>query len=235
MKVCRKCGKELEMLSQNFGKNSATNDGFMSSCKACRGPLEKQYYQDNKESVRSYQRNNIEFISKRRRAYRQSHNTIIAEKQIIYREVNKEALREQRKKEYLIKHPGMQYITESDRVEKKRLRVLVSAHRRNAKKKQLPHTLTSRQWGEIKLFFSNKCAYCGKEGLLQQEHYIPLSRGGEYAITNIIPACRSCNCRKGVSIPSVWYPMQPTYTKAREDRIKKHLGYKQYGQQLNIF
>ena len=44
---------------------------------------------------------------------------------------------------------------------------------------------------------ANLCAYCGKALPLHRDHKIPLTRGGANDITNIVPACRSCNCRKG--------------------------------------
>jgi len=49
--------------------------------------------------------------------------------------------------------------------------------------------------------FDNTCAYCGEspeEGeLLEIEHLIPLSRGGYHRLENVVPACPSCNKRKG--------------------------------------
>jgi len=42
------------------------------------------------------------------------------------------------------------------------------------------------------------CIYCGRNDLpLEQEHKIPVSRGGGYTADNIVPACRPCNIHKG--------------------------------------
>lgn len=50
-------------------------------------------------------------------------------------------------------------------------------------------TLLSQSWGG--------CAYCGATGVdLQKDCVLPLSRGGRYTVTNVVPACRSCNASK---------------------------------------
>jgi 5-methylcytosine-specific restriction endonuclease McrA len=56
------------------------------------------------------------------------------------------------------------------------------------------HTLA--EWRTTCALFNNCCAYCGKAKPLSRDHDIPLSRGGRDDITNIIPACRSCNSSK---------------------------------------
>jgi 5-methylcytosine-specific restriction endonuclease McrA len=45
-----------------------------------------------------------------------------------------------------------------------------------------------------------KCYYCGKVITLKtvtRDHFIPLTKGGTNEISNIVPACVSCNCSKG--------------------------------------
>ena len=45
-----------------------------------------------------------------------------------------------------------------------------------------------------------RCAYCGCEILLKEmqvDHMKPLANGGEDMESNMFPACRSCNHRKG--------------------------------------
>ena len=64
------------------------------------------------------------------------------------------------------------------------------AHRRGA-------VVTASEWGHIKEVFGNRCAYCGRgEVKLEQEHIVPLSRGGEHSMRNLVPACKSCNTSK---------------------------------------
>ena len=59
---------------------------------------------------------------------------------------------------------------------------------RRAKKRSLQATFITEQWDYCKYYFNNKCAYCGKEGKLAQDHFIPLNNNGDYTINNIIPA-----------------------------------------------
>lgn len=56
---------------------------------------------------------------------------------------------------------------------------------------------TVRQWHALLLEYQGRCAYCGGQGPLVRDHAIPLVLGGTNDISNIVPACRSCNERKG--------------------------------------
>lgn len=105
---------------------------------------------------------------------------------------------------------------------------------RNATKRSLPSTLTITQWENIKTFFDNRCSYCGEEKPLHQEHFIPLSKGGEYASSNIICACASCNSSKGAKPFGIWYPKYKYYSTKREKAILDYLGYKNGIQQLAL-
>lgn len=55
--------------------------------------------------------------------------------------------------------------------------------------------------------FGGKCAYCG-EGLnpfqFHIDHIKPVCQGGKDKIWNYVPACRSCNIRKGGRTPDQW-------------------------------
>jgi 5-methylcytosine-specific restriction endonuclease McrA len=42
------------------------------------------------------------------------------------------------------------------------------------------------------------CFYCGERPGWQDEHKIPRARGGRDHPSNIVPACRTCNRRKGI-------------------------------------
>ena len=76
-----------------------------------------------------------------------------------------------------------------------------SGARRYAQKKtgtEIASTLTADEWAEILARYDSRCAYCNTEGApLTQDHVIPLSLGGWHTYANIVPACQSCNSRKG--------------------------------------
>jgi 5-methylcytosine-specific restriction endonuclease McrA len=60
-------------------------------------------------------------------------------------------------------------------------------------------TLTRAEWNEIKERHHHRCAYCSTAKPLEMDHVTPLSRGGQHTKTNVVPACRTCNARKGQS------------------------------------
>lgn len=69
--------------------------------------------------------------------------------------------------------------------------------------------------------FENACAYCGSRSSLQLEHIVPISKGGAHDISNIVPACRSCNFSKHASPMESWYRDQPFFCELRLRRIQR--------------
>ncbi len=58
------------------------------------------------------------------------------------------------------------------------------------------HDLTDVQWSALRSAWGG-CAYCGATGeTLQKDCVLPISRGGRYVVTNVVPCCRSCNTSK---------------------------------------
>lgn len=63
--------------------------------------------------------------------------------------------------------------------------------------------VTPEQWAERVRLFAGCCAYCHRPADTV-DHCIPISRGGKDIITNVVPACRSCNSSKRDKTPSEW-------------------------------
>jgi len=106
---------------------------------------------------------------------------------------------------------------------------------REANKLSLPNSFTTKQWNSVKQYFDSTCAYCGKELPLQQEHFLALSKGGEYTTNNIVCACSRCNSSKRDRDFFEWYPEQKYYSKGRETKVLKYLHYnKNNNQQLTL-
>jgi 5-methylcytosine-specific restriction endonuclease McrA len=58
------------------------------------------------------------------------------------------------------------------------------------------HDLTEAQWVTLQALWGG-CAYCGAvDAPLQKDCMLPISRGGRYTVTNVVPACGSCNASK---------------------------------------
>ena len=92
--------------------------------------------------------------------------------------------------------------------------------RRRARQRQAPRNdLTAAQWREIKAAYKQCCLYCSRKmQRLTQDHITPLSKGGSHTVSNVVPACASCNSRKHAGPPLC--PVQPlllTLAPAREE------------------
>ena len=60
----------------------------------------------------------------------------------------------------------------------------------------MANDLTPAQWAALQAAWGG-CAYCGATGeALQRDCVLPVSRGGRYTLTNVVPACRPCNTSK---------------------------------------
>jgi 5-methylcytosine-specific restriction endonuclease McrA len=72
---------------------------------------------------------------------------------------------------------------------------LAAANRRGLKRRN-GGSFTAAEWREKCALLGNVCVYCGETRILTIDHKIPLSAGGRNDITNIVPACLTCNLRK---------------------------------------
>ena len=61
---------------------------------------------------------------------------------------------------------------------------------------RVEHDLTAAQWAALREEWGG-CAYCGADvAALQKDTMLPISRGGRYTLSNVVPACGSCNASK---------------------------------------
>ena len=76
--------------------------------------------------------------------------------------------------------------------------------RRNAKAIRRMREKTGKvnleEWNNKLKEFNHSCAYCKSSDKIEQDHIIPLSKGGKHEINNIQPLCRSCNAQKSAKI-----------------------------------
>lgn len=250
-KICTKCGNELEINEDNFSKYK---DGYLARCKICIKDEHKKYYEKNKEKCKAiqkkyYESHKDEFLSRVKKHrennpgarkqehinYRKKHLDKITKYQSEYRKNNK-VLRSQTCKRYYYENKDRiaEYAKKHRQTERGKQVNIMTQNRRIARKRKLDSTLTPEQWQRCKKHFDNKCAYCGLEKPLEQEHFIPVARGGEYTHNNIVPCCRNCNPSKGDKDFFIWYPQQSYYSKVREKKILKYLNYKGNIQQLSL-
>lgn len=243
LKKCNICGLEYPATPEYFYRHKDAKDGLRKECKACHNKKKAEYREKNREIInekmREYRSKHIERVREQRRRYYHKHKDEIAkERKEKYPQIREQHLERCRKyylknrekilkwdseyarenREKLREYEKKYYHTNKEKIRQKR-------NRRRSRKNKLPATLTSEQWNIIKEFFNNKCAYCGAEAELEQEHFIPLVKGGGYTPNNIIPACRSCNASKNNKDFFDWYPKQDFYSKEREYKILTYLEY----------
>ena len=66
------------------------------------------------------------------------------------------------------------------------------------------------------------CAYCGVPADTL-DHVKPRYRGGSTVADNLVPACQSCNQKKGSEYWLDWFSRQETFTDQRVERIQNTL------------
>lgn len=198
-KVCSRCNQEKPITQFHKGKNY--KDGYMTWCKECH----REYYRQpeqraklnrlsalwadrNKDHVKErhkeWYEQNKERVSNRRREYDK-------ERWATNQEVRD---RKNRQKNESTKK---RIATEEGFLEKFRAWRRDGNERRRARRESLPDTLTKKEWEQILEEHHYACHYCGTTGVkLEQEHKLPLSRGGPYTAENIVPCCEKCNRHK---------------------------------------
>jgi 5-methylcytosine-specific restriction endonuclease McrA len=233
VKICRKCGRELPSTTEYFYKSKQNKDGLMGKCKTCAIEYQKIYYEENADGIKEHTKKRYKENAERERERKKKYQRENADKVKQYYRKNITMFKEYQK-EYREKN--------ADKIK----RIIRKWHKENPAKntyyqqirksikKALPATLTAEQWLQIKDDFDNRCAYCGKKKKLTQDHFIPLSKGGEYTHNNIMPVCKSCNSSKQDKDFFEWYPEYKYFSKERENKVIEYLNYKNGYQQLTI-
>ena len=71
---------------------------------------------------------------------------------------------------------------------------------------------------EIFRAWAHQCAYCG-EPAQSLDHVHPKARGGLTVPLNLVPACLSCNRRKGHREVFSWWREQPYWNETGQARL----------------
>lgn len=169
-----------------------------------------QYYQDNIQEIKvksaEYRAKNRERIRESMRKY--YHERGGKEQHKVYRTVNRSAINESYNRYY---HSDRGHVV-----------IITIKSRRWSLKNNLISTLSPEEWQETLDYFNNSCAYCGTtDADLHRDHVIPLSKGGFYVQSNLVPACKFCNSSKHAHDMSEWYTKQPFFSESRLKKIYK--------------
>lgn len=94
------------------------------------------------------------------------------------------------------------------------------------------HNISKEEWIACKEYFNNQCAYCG---LPIEEHYITfkgqvrlgdfhkehVDHDGANDLSNCVPACKECNCRKSTLSIGEWYTQENELINYDYNKLKK--------------
>ena len=156
-----------------FHKKHGTSDGLASRCKACENARTQQWRQDHPDIVR---------VGKRR--WQLSRPEHVRDMNRLFRETHPNYLAN-----WCVVNLNKRRRYRSDRSN-------VFA--------QVEQTLTILEWSSILEVFGHRCAYCLRGDVkLTMDHVHPVSRGGPHTSDNVVPACVSCNSKKGAR-PILW-------------------------------
>lgn len=114
-----------------------------------------------------------------------------------HREKYNKYFRQRRATDPSFKERGIVYIDDWKKTHPEQVAVIAS--RASAKRRGATHgDVTASEWADRIAEFNGHCAYCIRPHVrLEQDHMQPISKNGPHVIANVIPACRSCNARKG--------------------------------------
>lgn len=143
-------------------------------------------------------------------AYRErNHDRLTTNKAVWYQENRARLLAKAKSRAAVNRDRILAYQAEYYATHTEKVRATVAAYRlaNPEKKRHLENRRRARKAGnggshtlqERRAKFAecgNRCAYCHAEKPLTVDHLVPLARGGTDDISNIVPACRSCNSKK---------------------------------------
>jgi len=184
-KQCTKCGKTKPVTE--FHKNKGGKYGVQSRCKVCRKANKAKWSAENPYYGARYYAENAEKMKERIRIWRAENPEKRRATDAKYRAKNAEKVKA--------------YRAEYQKANRDKFRA--SSQRYRARKLNAPGDFTAADWKAKLEYYGYRCRYCGihksetSEGWLEADHAIPLSQGGTNFISNIVPACKSCNCSKG--------------------------------------
>jgi 5-methylcytosine-specific restriction endonuclease McrA len=169
MILCPRCKTSKD--ESMFFKDKSRKSGYKSWCKVCSTEKRKAWVEQNKETLRAYDRARRKTVEqKRKRNERRREIHALDPSKTRDRTNRWNSLNPDRIKEY---HHN-RYVKEKSRVG------------------NLP-----RGWRAALINLAeNKCMKCGFEETLTVDHVVPVSNGGLHCISNMQILCKSCNCSK---------------------------------------
>jgi len=194
IKQCTRCGTSYPATTEFWYRYKRGKDGLQAECKQCQSEYNRQWHEANREQVRDrryqYHKANSDRLCERSRQWQKANAEKVREYQRRYHEVNLDKERERRRR-WQKANPD---------------KIRGYAHRRRALKHQAEGSHTA---AELKAQYKRqkgRCYWCGDRlnGEYHADHVIPLVKGGDNYISNIVCACPVCNASKHDKLPHEW-------------------------------
>lgn len=210
---------------------------------SCKASYRKNREKRNEQS-RIYRQENYEKCKEQRKRYREENREKVLEGKREFHCRNRDTILEKRRNDYqLNKEKYLARTTEWIKNNREWYRQYhrdyyrryistpegkQNLKRREYKREALKRSNHSSPYTSLDLIsrwqlFDNCCAYCGGKAT-SIDHFIPLSKGGGDVLSNLLPACQSCNSSKRDYDVEQWYKSYPSYTAKRWRKILKVLG-----------
>ncbi len=209
LKKCSKCGIEYPQTDEYFQPHRESRDGFIGYCRSCGREDCKQYHLRNRERDlernKDYYRHHIASIRIRSGKYRSENHQEILERRRKHYADNPEKFREWSRQWRENNPDKKRESARLYRISNPHVDIIIS-HKRRTRLKNLPSDFSEADWKSVLSHWKNRCAFCGKQSMLQIDHYIPLSNSEcpGTILRNIVPACKSCNSSKNDSEAHSW-------------------------------
>lgn len=178
-KACSKC-KAFKPLTDFFARAKGSSDGRMSSCKQCKTQAIYQWRENNKDKWRDYVRARSKLPSVKAQRSEYHKRPEVAERRRVL-----DRTPEVRAKKNKWREANKEKLDFYYRDKNHRRRIAEKAGR-----------LTPEDWDGVCKKYQYKCVYCGKKKKLTIDHEVPLASGGKHEVSNVVPACQSCNSKK---------------------------------------
>lgn len=203
MRTCTKCKIPKEENKTNFQFITDKNI-YQSICRICLNERRRFRFNNNAEYQAREKQRHVKWYWENRDAELKKLRERQDSKREFYQEINRQSYHRNKHKSYNITRSKF--------------------HMNKFRAPDLENNFSYEEWLSCLESFNYSCAYCGIDNKkLDQEHFIPVNKGGSYTAKNIVPSCRDCNLKKRNKDFFEWYPMQTFFDKKRLDTIIKYL------------
>lgn len=203
---CKKCCAEdnRDYRNRNLEKIKATKKTWRKNNPEKVAQMHQSYYQKNKKKIAAYNKQyrikNADKLRKQAKSWRESNKEAKAISDKRWAQENKDKVRLASKR-YRANNPEKAAANVARYVSKNpQVAINIRTRRRARIKGNKIYKVTAKDLRKIML---KNCAYCGSASA-HLDHVIPISRGGQHRVGNLIASCAKCNQSKSAMLVSEW-------------------------------